>query len=265
MDDDLGIAEESLQCGTLDLDALEEVYPQLLREYLFGEKTEEALYEAYKMSMACIAANIDLEYIIDIHGRAVRELTKDLPIPEQPWVILKSNNVLLEVMVKFNLFCRLSFDALEKLESKNHWIFLQASRAFSSRDLGDILSAILELVNGYMEVPASSIHIPEDRGTSIGLRENGYRNEKNTPLWETIKSGKIHVIQDTRETLLTLPRLENGEHPGSILSLPLKLEGKTIGALELYSRLPRTYDEKELELLLSFTANAARAIEKAEG
>ena len=264
MDDKAGVMEEPLQCEILNLEALEEIYPQLLREYLFGEGTEEALYKAYKMSMGCIAANIDLECIIDLHARSVRELAKDLPISEQPWAILKSNNVLLEVIVRFNLFCKMSFDALRRMEDKNHWIFLHATRAISSRDLADILRAILELVNGYMELPASSIHIPEEHGISIGLRENGYRDAENTPLWETIKSGKINIISDTREPPLMLPHLESGEYPGSILSLPLKLRDKTIGALELYSSMPRTYDENELELLLSFAESAAHAIEQAE-
>jgi GAF domain-containing protein len=79
-----------------------------------------------------------------------------------------------------------------------------------------------------------------------------------------LQSGKPVLVQDADfEALLQYPEEARKEKITSILSIPMKLDGAVFGALRVYNSEKRSFDDEEMNLLVKFAEQAARALENA--
>ncbi|MBW2605767.1 MAG: response regulator, partial [Deltaproteobacteria bacterium] len=77
-----------------------------------------------------------------------------------------------------------------------------------------------------------------------------------------IKTGKVQVVQDTEEDPMSRPWHEFARRTGyqSTCSLPLMIDDRVIGALNVHSGEENAFHDEELELLEEVTADIAYAI-----
>src|ERR1035437_8822108 len=90
--------------------------------------------------------------------------------------------------------------------------------------------------------------------------------EGSGPTGTAIREGKYIISNDIANDLFMLPfrdeALKRGYH--SSISLPIIIQGKTIGAFTIYASESKFFNEKEIQSLLEVTNNIAFALEKIE-
>src|ERR1035437_8338745 len=90
--------------------------------------------------------------------------------------------------------------------------------------------------------------------------------EGSGPTGTAIREGKYIISNDIANDLFMLPfrdeALKRGYH--SSISLPIIIQGKTIGAFNIYASESHFFNEKEIQSLLEVTNNIAFALEKIE-
>jgi signal transduction protein with GAF and PtsI domain len=89
--------------------------------------------------------------------------------------------------------------------------------------------------------------------------------EVSKSLSETTLSGKHVWIEDAcKDPRVQYPQEAMRESIASILSVPLVVRNKVIGALRVYTAEPRTFSEEEVRFLYGFAEQVAYAIENAK-
>jgi DNA-binding response OmpR family regulator len=169
-----------------------------------------------------------------------------------------------------------SLERIQKIrrERELEELYSEAEKAIqSSLELKEILNSINENVVRLFKVKGSSLLILNKKkdtlqlASSLGLSE-GYLQKgiidatKSVP--EVLRSSEPLVVQaDQFENQLQYPEEARREGISSILSYPLKVQGKISGILRLYSSQPRSFSGEELDLLRKFAEQGTRAIENA--
>jgi signal transduction histidine kinase len=78
-------------------------------------------------------------------------------------------------------------------------------------------------------------------------------------------TGQTAVVEDLRlRPDLVIPRLPNGEGFRSVLASPLKVHGRFIGTIEVYSFKPQTFDEGQFAMIESLAAQASFSLQDLE-
>jgi DNA-binding NarL/FixJ family response regulator len=81
---------------------------------------------------------------------------------------------------------------------------------------------------------------------------------------ETILKGEQVLIEEaSRDSRVQYPEEARKEGIVSILSIPMKVKGRVMGALRLYTAEPRAFSEEELLFLFGFAEQGALAIQRA--
>ena len=103
--------------------------------------------------------------------------------------------------------------------------------------------------------------------SSYGLSEAYLQKgtvESEKSISEAFQSGQPVVIEEDQfDAQLHYPEEARQEGVKSILSVPLKLGDTIFGFLRIYSGKKRSYDTDEMDLLLKFADQGARALENA--
>ena len=143
----------------------------------------------------------------------------------------------------------------------------------SSLDLKEVLNLICSSVVKLFRAKGSAVFVFRKRdealelASSCGLSEDYAKKgviEANKSISEMLRSGKPVTVEEADfPSSLQYPAEARKENIASILSIPLKLEDTVFGALRLYNSEKRTFDDEEMDLLLKFAEQAARALENA--
>lgn len=152
--------------------------------------------------------------------------------------------------------------------------YADAAKALnSSLDLKEILNLIGTSVVSLLKAKGASIllykkaegtlEVASSHGLSDEyLRKGSLTGEKSIP--QVLEKGETSVIhKDDFDSSLQYPDEARKEGIASIYSVPLKINGTVLGALRIYSAEERSLSEDEMDLLLKFAHQGARALENA--
>lgn len=77
--------------------------------------------------------------------------------------------------------------------------------------------------------------------------------------------GQTGFLEDAKlRPELILPTPRGGDPPRSVLAAPLRVHGRCVGAIEVYSRTPQSWSELQITLLESLAAQASISLQNAE-
>jgi GAF domain-containing protein len=249
----------------MDLDEVKSTYPGLLRKYLFEGKEEEALYGAYMLGKECFEAKIGIEDVMNVHNQCLEDVLKTIPLSSVQDVVLKSSNLLMEFSIRFGLVCQDYFEILQQTDEKIRHAFYQAGEALTAGlDIQKMLSVVVDIVKNLIEAGGCTIMLLEEHSFVIKASEDLDEENKifKDFLLETINEGKTRTVYDMREEKSRI-FLKDGTEIRSVLAIPLNLKGKIIAALGIYMTIPHHFDEKDINLLTSFSCQAASGIDNA--
>jgi YesN/AraC family two-component response regulator len=152
--------------------------------------------------------------------------------------------------------------------------YAEAAKALtSSLDLKEILNLICESVVRLFNVKGSAIIMIRQKdqtlefAASAGLSDEYIRKgvlESSKSIADVYKSGDPVYVEGAQfDKALQYPAEARREKIASILSIPLKLKDAILGFLRIYSSKKRQFDQEEMDLLLKFAEQGARALENA--
>ncbi|MES1246361.1 MAG: GAF domain-containing protein [Actinomycetota bacterium] len=148
----------------------------------------------------------------------------------------------------------------------------------SSLDLEEVLHLVAEKVAGALEADACFVYLYDDRGDELILRAtHGTAIEEMTKrprmrpgegITGTAAAERAPVMIPSQAHLdprfKLFPNLPESQYE-SILAVPILVHGETLaGALNVRTRVPRSYDETEIELLTSIADQVAQSIVHAQ-
>jgi FixJ family two-component response regulator len=143
----------------------------------------------------------------------------------------------------------------------------------SSLDLKEILNLVCESVVRLFGVKGSAVVMIRQKdqtlefAVSAGLSDDYIRKgvlESSKSIADVYKSGEpVYVPGSEFDRVLQYPAEARREDIASILSIPLKLKDTILGFLRIYSAEERRFDQDEMDLLLKFAEQGARAVENA--
>lgn len=139
-----------------------------------------------------------------------------------------------------------------------------------------VLQKIAEQLTKAMQAKACSIRLLDRHGElllssaahglSKGYIRKGKVEVKKSQLdTEVISSGKPVYIEDvSRDTRFQYPEAAKEEGLGSVLVAPLKVEGRVIGVVRVYTSGRYEFNDSDREFIVAVTHIAAIAIENAK-
>ncbi len=152
--------------------------------------------------------------------------------------------------------------------------FEEVKTAISSTlNLKEVLDLIVQGVVKVMKVKGSSLSLLDKNREKLrifashGLSKN-YTDkgpiDASRSLAETIMEGKHTWVRDAAaDPRVQYPKEAMREGIASILSVPLIVRNKVIGALRVYTSEPREFTEEEINFLFGFAEQVAMAIDNA--
>ncbi|MGC8657657.1 MAG: response regulator [Desulfomonilaceae bacterium] len=152
--------------------------------------------------------------------------------------------------------------------------FVEIKNAIASTlNLKEVLDLIVQGVVKVMKVKGSSLSLIDKNREMLrifayhGLSRNYVDKgplDASKSLSETTLSGKPVWIEDaTTDPAVQYPSEAKREGITSILSVPLIIRNKVIGALRVYTSEPRKFSDEEVRFLFGFAEQVAMAIENA--
>ena len=144
----------------------------------------------------------------------------------------------------------------------------------STVDLEKVLSQILEVATGLVQVGMGAIMLLDDSGSRLdvtadmGLSKTWLSREK-VPLgrslaWVSIKRNEYVLAREDELAAFELPKPGTGRRILSALSIPITLDEQPIGVIELYETTPRGYTDLDVTMLTTLGAQAGVAIKNAK-
>jgi len=137
-------------------------------------------------------------------------------------------------------------------------------------DLEAILEKIVELAGGLVNAKYTSILLVDKQGkfkisagNFQGIAPLHLRARRGGVTEQILATGKPVVIDEVKGDEKTNPALVAAGIK-SYLSVPIKLDDKTLGVLFVHSNVPRAFGDKQLRLLATFAGQAAIAIQNAQ-
>ncbi|MGD8624896.1 MAG: ATP-binding protein [Anaerolineae bacterium] len=186
-----------------------------------------------------------------------------------------------ELLARLRTFARLSglrrqlYDALGRHAAKVTILNKIGQVITSSLDLGETLAIIAEHAHWLLDVEATSVILPDPEsghlwfGAAHGAAAAFVQDRRLDPgkgiaHW-VIEHDELLLVEDVTQD----PRFFAGwdEASGfvtrSILCVPLRVKGETIGAIEAINKVQGSFDQEDLTVMTSLAAYAAIAIENA--
>ncbi len=144
----------------------------------------------------------------------------------------------------------------------------------STVDLEKVLSQILEVATSLVQAGMGAIMLLDESGSRLdvaadmGLSRTWLSREK-IPLekslaWVSIKRNEYVLARDDELAAFVLPKPAAGRRILSALSIPITLDEKPIGVVELYETTPRGYTDLDVTMLTTLGAQAGVAIKNAK-
>lgn len=152
----------------------------------------------------------------------------------------------------------------------------RAGRALiSNLDLDQFLATVLAEVQHLLEVQSSSVWLLDTESGQLICRQasgprsdtvRGWRlNEGQGLVWWAVSRGRSLVVADVLQDPRFFPAVSDqaGINVHSVISVPLWVKQKVIGALQVVDEVPGRFDAAEVNLLESIAATITIVIENA--
>jgi PAS domain S-box-containing protein len=151
---------------------------------------------------------------------------------------------------------------------------LELSRSLSTElSRNEVLQTICEALGGLTSGCTSAILVKDDDHLSIpchhgfgpeGLASTtiGFDGSFSSLIMSLGQTGYLEDV--TLRPDLHVPQPRNGPAPRSVLSCPLRVHGRCVGAIEIYSAQRQTWSEAQIAMLESLSAQASISIQSAE-
>lgn len=152
----------------------------------------------------------------------------------------------------------------------------RAGRALiSNLDLDQFLATVLAEVQHLLEVQSSSVWLLETEGGQLVCRQasgprsdtvRGWRlSEGQGLVWWAVSRGRSLVVADVSRDPRFFPAVSDqaGINVRSVISVPLWVKQRVIGALQVVDEVPDRFDAAEVNLLESIAATITIVIENA--
>ena len=176
---------------------------------------------------------------------------------------------------------QLAEKCLEKSLQDNRFLternlqLLQVQRKISGRlPLNEVLDTIIDSAVNLLNIDAAEVLLLDQDGERLTSRASALIEPNPTgtqiPITDriivekAIRGQNQVILEDIRnESRGQLPVLLGGKPVRALISIPLKIEDKVIGALNVYSSEPRGFTEQDLQTLTLFSEGAAIAVSNA--
>lgn len=152
---------------------------------------------------------------------------------------------------------------------------LQIQRRITGRlSLEEVLDSVIRSAAELLQIDAAETLLLNPDGKTFDIRasESVQPSPVGTktliserPIAErVIREGELIVVEDVeKEPSLQIPILVGGKMVRALASVPLRLEDKIIGALNVYSSKPKRFSEEDIRTLTMFAEGAAVAVSNA--
>jgi len=152
---------------------------------------------------------------------------------------------------------------------------LQIQRRITGRlSLEEVLDSVIKSATELLQIDAAETLLLNPDGKSFDIRVSesiqpspvGIKTLiSERPITErVIREGELIVVEDVeKEPSLQIPILVGGKTVRALASVPLRLEDKIIGALNVYSSKPKHFSEEDIRTLTMFAECAAVAVSNA--
>mgnify|MGYP001093541400 CR=1 FL=1 len=152
---------------------------------------------------------------------------------------------------------------------------LQIQRRITGRlSLEEVLDSVIKSATEILQIDAAETLLLNPDGKSFDIRASesikpspvGIKTLiSERPITErVIRESKLIVVEDVeKEPSLQIPILVGDKTVRALASVPLRLEDKTIGALNVYSSKPKHFSEEDIQTLTMFAEGAAVAVSNA--
>jgi FixJ family two-component response regulator len=152
--------------------------------------------------------------------------------------------------------------------------YAEAEKALTaSLDLREILNLICTSVVRLLKIKGAALQLyrPKDKvlehaassGLSDAYVKKGVVSSEKSIAKVFDSASAMFITVEEFDKHLQYPEEARKEGIAGILSVPLKFEDSILGFLRLYSSEARTFNDDEMDLLLKFAEQAARALENA--
>ncbi len=216
---------------------------------------------------------------ITIQGTAVDAFTEeDLPVLQTIADHLSGaiENARLFEAAQNEISARAEMEAALLRRNRELALLNRAGRALiSNLDLDQFLATVLAEVQHLLEVQSSSVWLldPED-GQLVCRQASGPRSdtvrgwrlsEGKGLVWWAVGRGRSLVVADVSQDSRFFPAVSDqaGVNVRSVISVPLWVKQKVIGALQVVDEAPGRFDAAEVNLLESIAATITIVIENA--
>ena len=146
-----------------------------------------------------------------------------------------------------------------------------AQLVVSTLDLEEVLQRILQVTRTLVDVPAGSIAIYAESDHSMELhateglsetftRRRGWKIEKGCMAQTILGQNGLLVVEDTAKVNFFSNPLAQAEGIRSVIAVPLKVQGQSVGILYLNDFVPRNFSADKLEQLTIISSFASLSI-----
>jgi PAS domain S-box-containing protein len=166
----------------------------------------------------------------------------------------------------------------EELRERNAWLerLNQARQVFfSSLDLEQVLAHILETLRQQMRVVASSVWLIDEQTGELVCHYATEPGKKAVLGWRlapgqgiagwVASTGRSLLVPDVRHDPRHFKAVgeQTGLHIASMISVPLRIQGRVIGVMEVMDRAPNRFTEADLKHVELLATAASLAIQNA--
>jgi len=147
------------------------------------------------------------------------------------------------------------------------------SQAFSSiLDLRELLGVATREIASAMDCEKCAVLLVDDKGELSYAAAYGFEAENISSIkfklgegyvGKVAQNGKPVIVSDAQNDPLISPEIVRREHISSFIHVPIKVKGKTIGALNVDNKRGSNFCKKDIELLSALGGEVGLAIDNA--
>jgi serine phosphatase RsbU (regulator of sigma subunit) len=182
----------------------------------------------------------------------------------------------LDILTALSSTCAVAIDnanlfrETQRVARERQLLFEVGKKLSSSLDVDSLLKLILDSVRDVIGFNAGGIYLLEaDTESLYTIYAEGYCDEEGLDVALKFGQGLVGWVAKTGESLIVPDVSEskiyvNCHHETrSEIVVPLKIEERVLGVMNLESNRPAAYDESNLELLTALASQAAISVERA--
>ncbi len=149
-----------------------------------------------------------------------------------------------------------------------------AAALSQSPELGDMLQGALDAVLEALEMEAGAIYLLDEKRyeltfkTGRGVPTGAQEHSPDSDLWarcgiRVVQSGNAEIMDDTSDEPESMREEAREAGSETIVGVPLRAKGVTLGVMEFATSQPRPFEEDDLQLLATIGSQIGAAIQNA--